>query len=153
MSRSTIILLALGAVSTFPAEAAPGPQSYTLKLAEELNNTTVRLGGAVRHLDPFGLPVSTADMALAAEETPKNEAPQKPTLLEAVRELHIDGVNGGLGEFMVGSRIIRLGDILTLSHKGIRFEARVVEVRPFAVQYEDVQAGTKATVTLNIIPQ
>lgn len=134
---------------------AKGAQGGTTasKIAEELNNTSIRLSGAVRKQDPFGLPVSANDMAVAAAEVPKAPDPQRPTLLDAVSDLKVDGVNGGLGEFMVGPRTVRVGDVLTLSHKGVRFDARVVEVRPFAVQWEDVATGIKATIKLSIIPQ
>jgi len=127
--------------------------STVAKIAEDLNNTSIRLAGAVRQKDPFGLPVSANDMAMAAAEVPKAPDPQRPTLLDAVRELKIDGVNGGRGEFMVGPRTVRVGDTLTLSHKGVRFDARVVEVRPFAVQWADVTTGITATIKLSIIPQ
>jgi hypothetical protein len=126
------------------------------RLTASVTEKALNLSVLKRRRDPFGIPIN-GEIALAEAPPPaavatEQEKPQKPTLSDAVRDLRIDGLNPGRKEFFTSTRVVHVGDVLQLTHRGEQFEARVAEVTSFAVVYEDPRDGTRATVQLSIIP-
>ena len=120
----------------------------------QITEAAVKLSTIQRQRDPFGVSVS-ADVLLVSpqQQALAVEAPKLPTIADAIKGLSIDAVSPGKREFQIGGRIIKCGEVLKLRHRGLMFEAKVTEVTPYAVIYEDVKDGTKAAVNLGIIPQ
>ena len=129
------------AISIFDREAG----SFALDVSQ-------RLDIASRMDDPFGLSVN-GDLVgkrvqpsneLAAGETAE-KAEVKPTYVNAVNALKVNGMNLTTGEFIVGHRVVRAGDTLTLGYAGLSFVVKVVDIKRNVIVFEDHSGGGQAT--------
>lgn len=121
-------------------------------IERQITEAAVKLSTIQRQKDPFGVAVSSEVLLVAPQASKSADAPKLPTIADAVRGLTIDAVNPVEKTFQIGARVIKCGEVLTLRHRDLVFEAKVTEVTPFTVIYEDVKDGTKAAINLGIIP-
>lgn len=160
------------------AQPQPPTQAELAKLEEQAGelfdkeasgfalDVSQKLSIASRTDDPFGLPVSgdlvgkrvVSSTELATGEIAEAQQ-EKPTYVNAVNALKVNGMNFTKGEIIVGHRIVRIGDTLTLSYAGLSFVVKVVSVKRNVIVFEDMSAGqqsegapSRTALNLTIIP-
>jgi hypothetical protein len=143
------------AVPTLTIGAAdPHPFTAVNQLGESDQQAALREGQLLSHrraTDPFGntirgpykaLPVVEQPAAVPGQPTGATPATPvvvtAPTLEQAVRELTIGAVNVGAHEILVGSRLIREGDLLVLESGGRQFAVWVQDIGVRGVLFCDI---------------
>jgi hypothetical protein len=141
------------AVSIGTPSKAPSPNDFVTvnHLGESDQQAAVRAGQLLSHrrtTDPFGNtirgpykglpPVVEHPTAAAGQPTAAAPAVYVPTLDDAVKGLSIGAVNVGAHEFLIGSRLIREGDLMVLESGSSQFLVWVQDVGVRGVLFCDI---------------